>query len=149
MCFLLYAGSSIALPHIPWNEEMRSVHTAHLTDHDKAVTNQFSLPFVTYVGSDLQCGCGFRNAEFANGNLTAYEFYGKVPDEDIAKQLNHDKLHALLSRLPTNADLELFGCWDGDFAQPAEKSEKLPLSEILDQTFYFRDRYLYRVTLNP
>lgn len=148
MCFVLYAGTNVELPQIPWNDAARGVHTADLTDHDCAVARQFSLPFVTYLGSDLQCGCGFRNAEFANGDITAYEFYGKVPDEDFAKQSNHDQLHALLGGLPSNAEVELFGCWDGDFEQPVEQSVVIPLSGLLEHSFYFRSRYLYQVNLN-
>jgi len=148
MCFVLYLASDHPVPAIPWDEADRKLHTRDLDEHDRPVVRHFEKPFVKYMGSDQGCGCGFRQA----GPNTA-EWGNWIPkdEEDLEEeQVNHRPLHSLLSGLlEKEAEIELFGCWNGDYAEPSNGCLIISPATILDKKFHFSERRCYVVTPNP
>ena len=146
MCFVLYIATDLPVTSIAWDEHDRKLNTKDLTDHDAAVADHFHKPYRKYVGSDQGCGCGFRHVLFQDGEwpeecMIASEDY---TGED--QQPNHEQLHQLLGELlKSSKAVELYGCWDGDFHEPAAGHEVLPIERIFDHAFYFRERFAYTI----
>ncbi len=84
MCFMLFAATEFPLPRIPWNEHDRHVYTEDIGDANRDVVNHFSLPHVAYVGSSLNCGCGFRHIMFQGGDWPGEAEY--FTDEDTIEK---------------------------------------------------------------
>jgi hypothetical protein len=151
MCFLLYLGTDHPVPLISWDENARALHTHELSEHEQAVAAHFNTQHVAYVGSSLNCGCGFRYAEYGDGDLSPFDIYGSIPDEDRdpeeerEKQTNQQQLHDLLIALSPKGSIELYGCWDGDFELPPREQDTIKLSRLLDEHFYFHQRCHYKV----
>lgn len=142
MCFVLYLGTQSEVPRIPWSENSPTLCTDHVGQRAQAVKDKFSLPCVTYVGSDQGCGCGFRHAMFQGGDW---------PEESIVEptegsQSNHEALVALIQQyFASHPFVELYGCWDGDFAEAVQHREEISLQRIVQPEFRFRERGYYRV----
>ena len=152
MCFLLYMAANTTIPDIAWNPQRRGVHTATPTENDEAWKSHFSLPVMKYVGSSLNCGCGFRNAMFQDGGWPQIEFRDVVelmprdPEESAESQRNHEELAEFLSlQLKSDSVVELYGCWDGDQSAPTAAQEDVTVEQLRDPDFQFRDRCLYVV----
>lgn len=149
MCFVLYMAADRPVPSIPCNEHDRKLSTSDLTDREQAVAGHFTKPHLKYVGSDLGCGCGFRNAMLQNGEWPEEEMasWGE-PDTDESKQTNHEQLQAFLAGLLREGEaVELYGCWDEEFEEPCEGQATIALRAILAPEFHFRERFKYTVTL--
>lgn len=109
---------------------------------------QFSLPCVTYLGTNRGCGCGFRSAMFQRGcwpeEWVASE-PGYVPEE--GSQPNHEALAAFVrGLLAAELFVELYGCWWGDFQEPPQDHQEIVASRLADPGFFFhhRGRYVVR-----
>lgn len=148
MCFVLYLASDHPVPAIPWDEADRKLHTRELNEHDGRVVEHFKKAFVKYVGSDQGCGCGFRHVGPNTDEWGKWIPEGEEePDEE---QVNHRQLHSLLSGLlEKEAEIELFGCWNGDYAEPSSGSLAISPATILDEKFHFSERRCYLVTADP
>ncbi len=146
MCFVLYLATGQPVRSIPWDEHDTKLNTGDLTDYDAGVSIHFRKPNLKYVGSDQGCGCGFRHVSYQNGQWPEEAMIGSEDYTGEDQQANHSQLHHLLSELLQSGEaLELYGCWDGDFLEPAAGHEDLPVNRILDRKFYFRERYGYTV----
>ncbi len=150
MCFVLYVASKKTVPVIPWNDEQRALWTTGLTAHDQTMRHQFKLSEVAYVGSDNQCGCGFRHATYQQGEWPE-EWEANAPDYDPSDtQPNHLALAAFLrSHCAGEPFVELFGVWDGDYAKTPKGHLEVQLERLADPKFFFRERVHYRVTGLP
>lgn len=148
MCYVLYIGTDHPLPTIPWKEDDRKLNTADLSDNDRAVAAHFTKPHQKYLGSYTGCGCGFRHLTFQNGSWPEEPMIGSEHYTGEDEQPIHQQLHDYISELLTdeNSQIELYGCWDGDFVYPSAGSATIPLSLLLDKTFFFRERFGYIVT---
>ena len=148
MCFVLYIGTDEPLPTTPWDEKNRHLNTEDLGEHDEAVAKHFSKAQTKYLGSDQGCGCGFRHVTLQNGGWPEEWNIGRNPDYDGSEEEPiHQELYDFISALlSSNQSIELYGCWDGDFADPFEHSEEIDFERLLDRTFFFRERGFYTVT---
>jgi hypothetical protein len=151
MCFTLHIATDCELPRLAWNEADRHVWVGDLDESSQAVKGHFSLPFVAYVGSDLNCGCGFRHFGSQNGDLSGDEEWlvseGFVSTEGTER--NHRELHAvLIDALGRSPVVELYGCWAGEYGERAEGDRDIQPDDILSDRFFFRERVLYRVRAN-
>lgn len=145
MCFVLYIGTRTEAPRIPWHEKLVGISTAEVVERDHAGKEKFALPVVTYVGSDQGCGCGFRHVLFEGGGWPNEHLTGLQEDT----QQNHDALIAFIRQhFATEPFVELYGCWDGDFAEPLASEIDLALSRVADPVFCFRERGYYKVRLD-
>jgi hypothetical protein len=149
MCFVLYLASRSEAPRVLWAADRPAFWTGELPARDVAVRSKFTLPCVSYVGSDLYCGCGFRNAAFQTGSWPQ-ERRAAEPDYDPGTtQANHAALVAFLRRhFPAEPFVELFGCWgEPSRVTTTEDRQEIALSQIAEPRFHFRDRAYYRVNL--
>jgi hypothetical protein len=113
MCYAVYLGTSEPLHTSGWNEDTKAVYVAAPSEKDEPVRAWFTKPHIYYVGSHLQCGCGF----FHNGlvftddaeMMRAYE----------ASQSSVRSLVAILEQALTTSDaVEMFVTWEGRQSEP-------------------------------
>lgn len=143
MCMVLYLASQEKLPIIPFNSERPAFNTKELSEREKPVLRHFSLPHVIYVGSSEGCGCAFRHALYEKGEWIY--LMEEETEEAMATQMNHQALVAYLNAARLNK-FELYACWDGAFALPAEHEGEITAAEIVRPDFFFRERAYYQIT---
>ena len=126
-----YVASDLPLPLVDWRDESPGFHVTPVPEREQAVVAQFTRPHVYYVGSHEQCGCGFEYDE---------DDYG-APDHKAAAVRSVEALRTYLAEaVRKGASLELYACWDGDWALPAEHRRVLRISEIGGPAFEVAER---------
>jgi hypothetical protein len=149
MCFVLYIAAHIPLPIVPWNDQRPALHTEPLAESHLGVASHFRLPHIYYVGSDKDCGCGYRHAVYQDGSWPEEEWRPEDDLSHIEAQTNHEALVEFARRnLAGESTFELYGAWEGDPAAPALSDQTIDLDRILDLNFYFRDGGYYTVMLH-
>ena len=146
MCFMLHISAGCPVTRRAWHEDDRHVWISDVDEQAAAVREHFSVPNVAYVGSDLNCGCGFRNVSFQNGDWPEECLIeeGEIDTEGTDK--NHQELHAVLAdTLARSVVVELYGCWAGDYGKKTEGEQDIESDAILSERFFFRERVLYRI----
>ena len=104
------------------------------------------MPVVAYVGSDLNCGCGFRHLSFQNGGWPEEWLIAEGEMQTEGTEKNHLELHGLLTdALRHSPVVELYGCWADDFREKTEGEQDIQPDDILSDRFFFRERVLYRL----
>lgn len=148
MCFQLYVATTKALPTRMWELGSPCLPVRPVGERDAIVKLHFSQPEVQFVGSTSGCGCDFPNVMFQNGGWPGYD--DPEIDEEVAanSRLNCDALLNLL-RSTGDAIVELYGIWDGDFAEAPKAFETIPLEAILNEGFRFKQQGFYRVVMTP
>jgi len=91
---------------------------------------------------------------FQNGGWPEIEFYRDTEKDevDIARDVTHrQNCEALVALLRTVGDkvVELYGVWDGDFANVPQAQENIAVDRLLDPYFYFKEQGFYKVYLEP
>ena len=127
--------------------ESPAVWTDAVDEQHAAVKKHFSLPLAAYIGSHLNCGCGFRNFMFQQGGWPGdwlVEQEGYEPEEGTQK--NHQELANYLRRNFGGEGVELYGCWDGEEGEQGEGVESIALEKILDPKFHFKSRVVYQAS---
>lgn len=115
MCFGVYIASDAPLPLVPWNPGEPAFNVTALEEPEVAVRAQFTGRNVVYAGSHTQCGCGF--------NTTV--------DNDPADVLESRRgLLAYLRSVARTGALELFTCWEGDYAEVATSRATRSIDEL-------------------
>lgn len=148
MCFVLHIASRVPLPLLPWDENERAFNVTPVAEWGRDALGHFTLPHVYELGSDEQCGCGFRNALYQNGSWPE-EVWRPDDTIDQGEQLNHEQMVAFLrSNLRKGAVFELFGGWDGELAGRCKSDLEILLSRLQETDFFFRHRGRYVVTVD-
>jgi hypothetical protein len=148
MCFVLYVGTTRPLLPKAWKKEAPGLSVVPLTARDASVREHFSNPEVQYVGSTSGCGCDFPHVIIQNGEWPFFEDPRvKDPERDASDRHNRNALVSLL-RETGEATIELYGFWDGDFAEPPKAREIVPLDRLLNSEFRFKEQGFYQVTIN-
>jgi hypothetical protein len=149
MCFVLYAGTRSALPRKEWQKSAPGPNIQSLTDHDAAIKGHFSNPEVQYIGSTSGCGCDFPHATLRNSSWPEIGYQDlRYPERAAIENENKQALVDLL-RASGEPVVELYGVWDGDFADEPRAHENITIEQILDPTFLFKERGFYRVAVTP
>ncbi len=134
MCFCLYLGSSSNPETVLFQAPSRGVWAGRLRKHDSPVRAKFTLPCVSFLGSDQGCGCGFRHESTQDGM--------------IQTQPNHQSLVSFLkAHFPSDAFVELYSCMWGEFSQAIATWREIDLAQLAEPAFRFDSRALYRVRL--
>lgn len=150
MCFTLYLAAACPLPDLPWDSTHPQLNTSDPGASEGDLERHLSLPFRKCVGSSQHCGCGFRHAMYQSGGWPEIEF--RDPDFEAAgdEQANHDQLAQFLEELLKSCyELELYGCWNGELAEPGAGQEELTVGQIRQPDFVFRERIKSIVTVDP
>jgi hypothetical protein len=152
MCFVLYAGTSVALPRKTFDKDNPDLSVESLTDRDVGIKRHFSTPEVQYVGSTSGCGCDFPHVILQNGQWPRLEDAEK--DElDVAQDISHrHNREALVALLRSTGDkmVELYGVWDGGndaFDKPPQVQEEISVQRLLEEDFYFKEQGFYKIHL--
>jgi hypothetical protein len=136
MCLAVYIASDSQLPLIGWDENKPSFHVAELNgEYDEKVRLQFSKPFVYYVGSHTNCGCGFA-------------FSGFIKDEDDMTETSQSmkQLSNYLSEVTqTYSVIELYVCWEGDQSEKPDYTGEISASEVGDKKFQFQEKQFLEI----
>src|SRR5260370_34120606 len=132
MCFLLYAATTKPLPRRKWELGSPRLPVEPLTASDATVKVHFSNPEVQFIGSTSGCGCDFPNVMFQGGDWPYYEDPEIEPKVAASGRLNCEALVSLL-RSTGDSIVELYGIWDGDFAEAPEAFETIPVGTILNE----------------
>jgi hypothetical protein len=146
MCFMLHIATDRPVPRRAWDEADRHVWIGDVDEHAEPVGERFSLPNIAYVGSDLNCGCGFRHLIFENGHLPEEWLIADGGISTAGTGKNHQELHSVLvDVLQFSATAELYGCHADDCGEKTEGEREIQADEVLSEQFFFRERVLYRV----
>ena len=136
MCLAVYIASDVQLPLVGWDENKPSFHVAELNgEYDEKVRVQFSKPFVYYVGSHTNCGCGFA-------------FSGFIKDEDNMAEVSQSmkQLSNYLSEVTQEYGvIELYVCWEGDQSEKPEYTGVISASDVEDKSFQFQEKQLLEI----
>jgi hypothetical protein len=133
------------MPLIEWNKDQPGVHTGNLQDYEIGVLSRCTLPFILYFGSDQGCGCGFRHA-LADGD-------GWLPvvadnkDDLETERKNHMGLSQFLVDHLMGESIEIYACWNGDVNDRSDYVSDITIEEIGSENFYFKEGWLYRMTV--
>lgn len=147
MCFQLYAGTTKPLPRSAFEPGSQDLPVEALTVRDAVVKRHFSSPEVQLVGSTSGCGCGFPHVMLQGGGWPYLEDLSVAKEEAVSERLNCEKLVSLLESTGDSA-VELYGIWEGDFAEPPEAHENITLEAILEPGFRLKERGFYRVLIS-
>ena len=148
MCFQLYAATTKPLPRRKWELDSSRLPVRPLNARDATVKVHFSNPEVQFIGSTSGCGCDFPNLIFQNGGWPYDEDREVEPEEAASDRLNCEGLVSLL-RSTGDSIVELYGIWDGHFAEAPKAFETIPVGAILNEGFRFKERGFYRVRMMP
>jgi hypothetical protein len=123
-----------------------ALNTDDLDEFNEAVKDKFTQPHIAYVGSDQGCGCGFRYVPLSEQFEGCELIYSEGVETQSKTQQNHQQLHDYLLKQFKGEDfVELYGCWSVDEKEPASFRTEIALQRLIDPTFCFRERGLYRV----
>ena len=143
MCFVLYIGSDISLHEIPYKQEAPAFYTQALSKDDAEVAKHFSMSSVLYAGSSESCGCGFQHALLNSGS----DMLSFVNDElDEGSRQNMKQLSDYVEQiLQKGGQVELYGCWDGDFSDQPLFKEDISYQELNRVGFFLKERAFYKL----
>ena len=147
MCFVLYAGTKKPIPRREWLKDSTNLAVESLTERDAPIRMHFNSPEIQYIGSTSCCGCDFPHAILQGGEWPTYFL---ELQEDVTKlasdRFNREALVDLLEKT-NEKTVELYGVWDGNFAEPPKGRESISLQRILDSDFCFKEQGFYTITI--
>lgn len=146
MCFLLYAGTTKPIPRNEWREGAVTLPVESLAEHDAPIRAHFGNPEVQYIGSTSGCGCDFPHLLMQNGGWPFLKDPRRGAERDASDRHNMEALVALL-RTTGEETVELYGVWDGNFANTPRAREDVSLENLLVADFHFKEGGFYRVSL--
>ena len=125
MCLGIYIATDRTLAEVPWDPSAPAFNLGPLSDQELPVRAQFSLPHLYYTGAHTQCACGFSRTE--------------EPD-DTARRASLRALVVCLKPVVQDGTVELFVCWDGDYAAAPQQRLQLPLDELEHDPRWLEER---------
>jgi hypothetical protein len=147
MCFTLYAGTTNPLPRKAWDKDARGLSVNSPVERDARIIKHFNRREVQYIGSTSGCGCDFPHVTLTKGEWVGYpDVVVDAPDWEASERMNREELVALL-RGSGEQVVELYGIWAGEFEEPVNVREEIPLTRILEPDFRFKERGFYTVSL--
>jgi len=136
---VVYVGSRLPLPLIPWRESERSFNVTELTEPVKSVRTHFKVAIVRNAGSHTQCGCGFN--EWRNTGDEAQEIWGKSDEAKVS-------IARLVSYLREHRVESIYSCWSGDEGKHRLLARRIKPDDLTDPYFQFQERELLTLDLD-
>jgi len=150
MCMMLYVASDHPLREIPWDEAHPAFYvTSELDPSEEPVRPRFTKPFVYYVGSHQNCGCGF-GYDTMEEEREAYandpQMWAQAVRENTLCRESVSKLREYLLEVVESGPVEAYSVWSGDEGYPpAERLEVTP-SHFGGEVFTLKERQLLLVS---
>lgn len=143
MCLMLYVATTGDQPYV----ESDLLNVEDVDPSRMAVRQWLTLPVVRFVGAHTGCSCGFRSVEATE----PLEYDERMFHEDErTAETDRASLSALMAMARSFAErdgaVELLAVWDGDEAEPPLGTIDKAVSELQPETWFFIERFLYRVT---
>ncbi len=120
MCKMIFIGISDQMQEIPWNDQNPSFFLQLPTSEEKAVINNFTQPYVYYIGTKRGCSCDFIQ-------------YSNTSNEEY-KTERHALTQLLKSQVAIGNSVEVYCCWAGNYASRYEEKSVKIFSEA--EKFY-------------
>ena len=136
MCYAIYIASDKPLKTIHWDEKNRKLNVNKIDPKDEIIKKIFSKPHIYYIGSHLQCGCGF----FYESSLAP-----NCDEKEVAKQVkqSQEELKKYIKQsLGKSKEIELYVSWEGEKEKGPLKTIRLTDKDIKRQ-FNLEERYFY------
>ena len=115
MCLGVFLASEFELPEVAWSPARPGFSVAPISEYEEPVRRQFSRPRVYYLGSHTRCGCGFSADE---------------EGEPAERRRSLEALAAYVSAARERGLVELFVCWEGDYAAEPERRLRLEARDL-------------------
>jgi hypothetical protein len=110
------------------------------------VSQWLSLPIVRFIGAHTGCSCGFPSV-IAEEPIDYFEGMSLGGDDREADLASVRALLALArERLAVEGRFEWYPVADGDEAAPPKGAIDVYFEDLSADTFFFNERFLYRVT---
>lgn len=137
------------LPRKAWQKENPTISVESLTERDTPIKAHFSTAEVQYIGSTSCCGCDFPHATFQNGGWPEIDYQEHLEEDQDRLAIDKQNREGLVDLLRESGErvVELYGVWEGDFAELPASQEQIAANGILDSNFRFKERGFYRVLL--
>jgi len=130
----VYIAADEPLALVPWNEAQPAFDVASVDSSERLVLARFTKAHVVFAGSHEGCACGFQCGEYP-------EF--READEAVARRTSLDQFASYLAREAARVGpIELYACWEGDQAAPAEHRRALTPEDLRSENFFFLQREL-------
>jgi hypothetical protein len=139
MCYAIYIASDKPLKTIPWDENDRKLNVNKLDPKDNIIKRIFSKPHIYYIGSHLNCGCGF----FYESSLAR-----NCDEKEVAKQVkkSQEELKKYIIRsLGKSKEIELYVTWEGEKEQGPLRTINLTHKDV-EKQFNLEERHFYLIT---
>jgi hypothetical protein len=139
MCYAIYIASDKPLKTIPWDENDRKLNVNKLDPKDNIIKRIFSKPHIYYIGSHLNCGCGF----FYESSLAR-----NCDEKEVAKQVkkSQEELKRYIIRsLGKSKEIELYVTWEGEKEQGPLRTINLKHKDV-EKQFNLEERHFYLIT---
>jgi len=145
MCQMLYMGTAD-------ESEVRQSDDIRVEDIEAsrvAVRQWFSLPVVRFVGAHTGCSCGFPSV-IAEQPIEHFEGMPLGGDDREADLKSVRSLLALIrDHIGGAGQVELYPVADGDEGQPPKGTIEMEVDAWTPETFFFNERFFYRVRAEP
>ena len=139
MCNVLYLASDQPLPVVPWDPNIRGFHAVLPEAREEVVAKHFSKRHVRYLGSHLQCGCGFfypdRNPD---GSIEPDE----LEEWEEVRKTREGLVGYLRTTIQQAGPVEVVLSWSGEEARPVTRVPDLTPDAFLEEVFPLRDNQL-------
>jgi hypothetical protein len=143
MCLALFIAAEVDPPLVAWDESAPGFNVVPLAEHEWVVAKHFSKPHIKYLGAHTGCSCGFSYGQVAP---TSEEDHQENERGRASVQALRDYLDELLR---TTMSLELYVCWEGEWADPQKSCREVTTEFFGGETFDLRERELLVVTSRP
>jgi hypothetical protein len=143
MCRALFIAVDHPPPLVPWDEHARAFNTVPVQAHEQAVAAKFSKPHLVYAGAHTGCSCGFQYGVMdpTTPEEMEEEQRGRASVEALRRYLEE-----LLVLSPT---VEVYCCWEGDWAEPQEGRQRVTASYFGGDHFELAERVFLEVFAPP
>jgi methionine synthase II (cobalamin-independent) len=125
MCKMVFIGTNLELPEIPWDENRKDFHVERISDEFKDVSRHFRTKNVYSAGTSEGCGCRF---------ILNPEWLDESDKEEEKENLNFisqtNRLVDLIAdSVSADNEVELYCCWAGDYATNFDNVETIDTSD--------------------
>jgi hypothetical protein len=137
MCKMLYVAAVQPLPLISWQPSNPGFWVRELKEAEAGVRQQFSKPYVYYVGSHQGCGCGFAYGIWPIGPASPFAESERAEAEAGRESVR--RLSEYLAHVVADGPIELYACWDEEQECEPAKRGVITSADIGGSAFQFED----------